>query len=421
MADLDQIFDAGSHGHLIARGVISRAPTTVDEPAYVVIESFDEEHEYGPCPWQPRAHGFPQVGDVCVVIFDERGDPWISTWAGETDNTAGGDLSGEYPDPAWTPRVNQWLSSADGKERLYFQSGGITYIRGSGIVLRNTADVEIGEFTNTGVLRLYGVSTIEKSGAALPALTLATNGDNYANLRVIRNNSDNDDGMYLGYGRAGIVRFYSDSTADTTEKSFIAATGRLTLNASSAASIHEGDPQLWTTGDIKHSATKTADHAGWLLADGRAITAAMGFTALRADLIAAGNPHGVSGSDPRIPDLRGRAIIGAGTGSGLTARALGALVGTETHTITTAQMPSHNHGGATGGMSANDPHSHFYSDYELVVGSGAAFGANYSGQQTIKGTQTTSIAHTHSISSEGGGGAIPLMQPSLALHPFIKT
>lgn len=44
-----------------------------------------------------------------------------------------------------------------------------------------------------------------------------------------------------------------------------------------------------------------------------------------------------------LPDGRGRALIGVGTGTGLTARALGASGGAETHQLTEAQMPSHTH------------------------------------------------------------------------------
>lgn len=44
-----------------------------------------------------------------------------------------------------------------------------------------------------------------------------------------------------------------------------------------------------------------------------------------------------------LPDLRGRRLIGSGTGPGLTPRPLGARTGYDTVTLTRAQMPSHNH------------------------------------------------------------------------------
>jgi microcystin-dependent protein len=44
-----------------------------------------------------------------------------------------------------------------------------------------------------------------------------------------------------------------------------------------------------------------------------------------------------------LPDLRGRAPIGAGQGSGLTNRTLGGSGGNETHMLTTSEMPAHDH------------------------------------------------------------------------------
>lgn len=46
-----------------------------------------------------------------------------------------------------------------------------------------------------------------------------------------------------------------------------------------------------------------------------------------------------------LPDLRGRVPIGMGQGSGLTNRVLGEIGGQETITLTTANMPQHNHEG----------------------------------------------------------------------------
>lgn len=53
-----------------------------------------------------------------------------------------------------------------------------------------------------------------------------------------------------------------------------------------------------------------------------------------------------------VPDLRGRTLIGTGTGTGLTARAIADVGGEETHQLTVAEMPSHDH--------SSPPHSHTY-------------------------------------------------------------
>lgn len=92
----------------------------------------------------------------------------------------------------------------------------------------------------------------------------------------------------------------------------------------------------------------------------------------------------------KTPDLRGRTIIGAGTGSGLTARAVGAAVGNETHVLTIGEMPNHNH-------SVNStPNS--------TGGTANAFAraASHSGGSSLTNNQ-------------GGGAAHNNMQPSIAL------
>ena len=45
------------------------------------------------------------------------------------------------------------------------------------------------------------------------------------------------------------------------------------------------------------------------------------------------------------PDLRGRTLIGAGPGAGLSSRALSQQGGEENHKLTILEMPSHNHHG----------------------------------------------------------------------------
>jgi len=75
-------------------------------------------------------------------------------------------------------------------------------------------------------------------------------------------------------------------------------------------------------------------------------------------------PYGLgNGSSTfNVPDLRGRAPIGAGTGSGLTARVLGTQYGAETVTLDSTSLPTHSHantvsGGSTGTQSVNHTHT----------------------------------------------------------------
>lgn len=50
-----------------------------------------------------------------------------------------------------------------------------------------------------------------------------------------------------------------------------------------------------------------------------------------------------TGTTFTLPDLRGRTIIGAGSGSGLTPRAVGDSFGEETHQLTIGELASHTH------------------------------------------------------------------------------
>lgn len=96
---------------------------------------------------------------------------------------------------------------------------------------------------------------------------------------------------------------------------------------------------------------------GWLPADGRLLPIA-GNDALFTVL---GTRYGGDGQFTfALPDLQGRTAIGTGTGTGLSTRTLGEEVGTETVTLTEAQLPSHTHtlpntSDLTGATGSNQP------------------------------------------------------------------
>ncbi|HXJ22501.1 MAG TPA: tail fiber protein, partial [Polyangia bacterium] len=81
--------------------------------------------------------------------------------------------------------------------------------------------------------------------------------------------------------------------------------------------------------------------AGWLLCDGSAVSRTTYASLFAAIGINFGGGDGITTFN--LPDLRGRTIIGAGHGTGLTARTLGQTVGEETHTLSTSEMPAHSH------------------------------------------------------------------------------
>ena len=140
--------------------------------------------------------------------------------------------------------------------------------------------------------------------------------------------------------------------------------------------------------------------------------------------------------------------MGAGAGSGLSARALGARGGEELHPLALAEIPSHAHTGATTGDSPD--HAHYTSgstgtdtpdhahglpiwpnnvlkapggEGAATISSGAvSAGANARHAHSFAAWSGGANArHTHGIYAEGGGGAHNNMQPFAVVSWFIKT
>jgi microcystin-dependent protein len=82
---------------------------------------------------------------------------------------------------------------------------------------------------------------------------------------------------------------------------------------------------------------------GYLECDGTVVLQA-DYPELYAQIGVTWNTGGEAGNAFRLPELRGRALIGAGDGPTTSNRVIGALGGAETHVLTTPQMPSHSHG-----------------------------------------------------------------------------
>ncbi|GGG39385.1 microcystin dependent MdpB family protein [Dokdonia pacifica] len=108
-----------------------------------------------------------------------------------------------------------------------------------------------------------------------------------------------------------------------------------------------------------------------------------------------------------LPDLRGRTPIHPGHGPGLSTYRLGQKGGSEEHTLTIGQMPTHNHiaasntdvnVGDTGGES--DPDGNF-------LGEGDAYTGASAGNKLNGGAMTTASSMTNT----GGGQSFNTMKP----------
>ncbi len=133
------------------------------------------------------------------------------------------------------------------------------------------------------------------------------------------------------------------------------------------------------------------------------------------------------------PDLRGRFVLGSGSGSGLTARTLGGTGGEESHVLTTNEIPSHLHSvNPPSTSTSSDTHSHAINGAYAsgVQGAGSATGdavlRNDDGIAYTESTSSDSHSHTVDIAafnsaSTGGGAAHNTMPPFYVLAYIIRV
>jgi microcystin-dependent protein len=147
----------------------------------------------------------------------------------------------------------------------------------------------------------------------------------------------------------------------------------------------------------------------------------------------------------KLPDLRGRTIAGLDNMGGTDAgrldwtNSLGTSGGTQNHTLTTAEMPSHTHTQNAHNHTQDahnhtqDPHAHGMSNSIIsftgfgqtspISGNAVTNVTNRSSDPTTatnQATTATNQATTATNQNTGGGGAHNNMQPTLLLNYIIK-
>lgn len=180
------------------------------------------------------------------------------------------------------------------------------------------------------------------------------------------------------------------------------------------------------------------DQPNWLIEDGRELDPilypeAFDFFGTRFNL---GNE---TAGFFRIPDSRDRVAVGASA-----TKAVGAKGGSETVTLSTAEMPVHAHGTNTtsagghshGGLTGQENgHQHTLridrisntttgGSADRLTGFGNTNQANTDGTSSVAGVHNHSIpavdGHTHAIESAGAGGAHTNMQPYIAANYIVR-
>jgi len=226
---------------------------------------------------------------------------------------------------------------------------------------------------------------------------LATSG---TDTNVAGNISSKGSGqLNLDAGATGKVVIGASSTGDielkraTVANVSVSVTG--TLTASSTVTLLNATIDVLPAGVVMASAGALA--AGWLECNGAAVsrtTYARLFTAISTT-------YGVGNGSTtfNLPDMSRRVIMGrGGTLTTTISNTLASVGGAETHTLTTAQMPAHDH------------------TYTRTL-TGSTFTTNAVAGVTAISTLTTV---TTDSSSTGGGGAHNNVQPSMVLIYMIR-
>lgn len=162
---------------------------------------------------------------------------------------------------------------------------------------------------------------------------------------------------------------------------------------------------LMPTGTVMPFAGTALPNSDWLFCGGQSVAIA-DYQALYDTI---GFTYGGSGSNFNLPDLRGRVIAGqddmggtsadrlTGLSGGLNGDNLGATGGSQTHTLTTSEMPAHTH------------------DFPIDGNNGSVDGT------IVKSSITELNPHTKTTTSTGGGSAHNNVQPTIILNYIIKT
>ncbi len=181
----------------------------------------------------------------------------------------------------------------------------------------------------------------------------------------------------------------------------IGATGK-TVDFNNSTVTNFNPPGIPPVGTIFQYVTAFAPD-GYLLCNGQLFPIA-NYPALFALI---GYTYGGSGSGFRVPDIRGRAIVGFGQGAGLTNRLMTQTGGLETVTLGVGEIPNHTHtlmfcGDTSTGSSNN----------HTLIGNGQPL--------FLDQDSPLNAARDEAITFTGGNGAHENMMPFIVLNNIIK-
>lgn len=131
-----------------------------------------------------------------------------------------------------------------------------------------------------------------------------------------------------------------------------------------------------------------------------------------------GTTYGGNGTTTfALPNLQGRAIVGVGTGPGLSSYSLGQMGGTSSVTLTTLNMPAHVHPVAVTAQNLSTDN-----DADLSTASGSVYGRDSAGITPYDSTPSANggaFQAAMTMTNTGGNQPIGLQRPMLGLNYII--
>jgi microcystin-dependent protein len=239
--------------------------------------------------------------------------------------------------------------------------------------------------------------------------------------------SDKDNGALVVDGGAGIekdlnvggnvnVHNTTNSTSKDTGALVVSGGAGIEKDLNVGGFIYQQTYLLMPPGVIMQYAASSAPN-GWLLCDGSNVSRTTYYFLFSIISTAYGNGDGSTTFN--LPNFQDRVGVGASE-----TKSLGSTGGSETHTLTVDQMPSHTHDGTT---DSSGVHTHTVANTVTIDGQGTPGDIDTTGSEinctkTITTTSSESASHTHGFTTgaTGNGEAFSLLQPYLTINYIIK-
>ena len=288
-------------------------------------------------------------------------------------------------------------SVMDERIRLNLSPYEYHVVNGSSNVFLESGSIGIGTSIPGHLLHI-----VKTSDTAVDGYAFAISQGSQDNLTISKEGHVNTTGSITAYG------------GSITASSFTATNSISSFDMIASGNVYADEVQAKEFIDVNTNRTITtpvgsitmfagaAAPTGWLLCDGSVLPDGAQYDDLLGVL---NGSYGTSGGRSKVPDLRGRAAIGKDNMGGSSANrvtnsqadAIGGSSGAETHTLTVAETPSHNH------------------TYQSVPNSRCVGGDGNCTDWTNVGGAATSTT-----SSRGSNHAHNNMQPYMALNYIIK-